>query len=84
MMASRRLNWFVQLEDIDLLITNTRLGAVDGPELMRRTARRVPDLPILHVIQGRDSEDGTPPGIVTLREPLTPNRLLLVVGSLLA
>jgi DNA-binding response OmpR family regulator len=78
------LELVVQLEDIDLLITNTRLGAVDGPELMRRTRARRPDMPILHVIHRSDSDGGTPPGIASLREPFTPNQLLLVVGSLLA
>ena len=71
------------LPGIDLLITNTRLGVVDGPELMRRAREQHPDLPILHVVHGGDSNDGTPPGIPVLREPFTPNQLLLVVGSLL-
>ena len=78
------LELVVQLQDIDLLITNTRLGAVDGPELMQRTRERQPDMPILHVIHGNDSENGTPRGVITLREPFTPNQLLLVVGSMLA
>ena len=78
------LELIVQLPGIDLLITNTRLGVVDGPELMRRTREVKPDLPILHVVHGSDSDAGTPPGVPTLREPFTPNQLLLVVGSLLA
>ena len=72
------------LPNVDLLITNTRLGVVDGPELMRRTRELRPDLAILHVIHGGDSDAGTPPGVPTLREPFTPNQLLTVVGSLLA
>jgi CheY-like chemotaxis protein len=39
------LELIVQLEDIDLLITSTRLGAVDGPELMRPTRAKRPDIP---------------------------------------
>jgi CheY-like chemotaxis protein len=78
------LELVVQLPDIDLLITNTRLGVVNGPELMRRTRARRPDMPILHVLHGSDSDGGTPPGVVTLREPFTPNQLLSVVGSLMA
>ena len=74
----------VQLPDIDLLITNTRLGFVDGPELMRRSRDVLPGLAILHVMHHGDSADGTPLGVPTLREPFTPNQLLLVVGSLLA
>ena len=71
----------VQLQDIDLLITNTRLGAVDGSELMRRTREKKPNLPILHVIHGSDSDGDIPPGVISLREPFTPNHLLQVVGT---
>ena len=72
------------LPNIDLLITNTRLGVVDGPELMRRTRKMRPDLPILHVVHGDDPDGETPPGVPTLREPFTPNQLLTAVGRLLA
>ena len=41
-------------------------------------------MPILHVIHGGESDGGTPARVLTLREPFTPNQLLLVVGSLLA
>lgn len=78
------LELVVQLPGIDLLITNTRLGAIDGPELMRRTRDVRPGLPILHVVHDGHSDKGTPPDVLTLREPFTPNQLLLVVGSLLA
>jgi CheY-like chemotaxis protein len=78
------LELVVQIPDIDLLITNTRLGALDGPELMRRVRDLRADMPILHVVHGNDPDGGTPPGVPTLREPFTPNQLLLVVGSLLA
>ena len=81
------LELVVQLTDIDLLITNTRLGLVDGPELMRRVRELRPGLAMLHVMHdhdGHESGDGTPPGVPTLREPFTPNELLSVVGSLLA
>jgi hypothetical protein len=61
------------MPNIDLLITNTRLGAVDGPELMRRTRALRPDMPILHVIHDGDLHEGTPPDVLTLREPFTPN-----------
>jgi CheY-like chemotaxis protein len=78
------LELVAQLSHIDLLITNTRLGAVDGLELMRRTREVRPDMPILHVIHVSDTDGATPADIMTLREPFTPNQLLLVVGSLLA
>src|SRR6478736_9116478 len=59
------------LPNVDLLITNTRLGVVDGPELMRRARVMHPDLPILHIIRGSDPDGGTPQRVPTLREPLT-------------
>jgi CheY-like chemotaxis protein len=72
------------LPDIDLLITNTRLGAVDGLELMRRTRELRPDMPILHVVHSGEPPNPVPHDVLTVQEPLTPNQLLLVVGSLLA
>jgi CheY-like chemotaxis protein len=71
------------LPELDLLITNTRLGMVNGPELMRRTRELKPDLPILHVAHNRAQEDETPPGVPTLGEPFAPSQLLMVIGSLL-
>jgi len=72
------------LPDIDILITNTRLGIVDGAELMRRTRQLRPDMPILHVAHDPAQSGITPPGVPTINEPFTPNQLLLVIGSLLA
>jgi hypothetical protein len=56
----------------------------DGPELMRRVREMKPGLPILTCVHGKDAEGDTPPGVPTLREPFTPNQLLLVIGSLMA
>jgi DNA-binding response OmpR family regulator len=78
------LELVAQLPGIDLLITNTRLGFVDGPELMRRTREMRPGMPILHVVHHGTSDNGGPPDVLTLREPFTPNQLLTAVGSLLA
>jgi CheY-like chemotaxis protein len=64
-----------QLPYVDLLVTNTWLGVVDGPELMRRTRELRPDMPILHIIHDGGSADGTPPDVMHLREPFTPERL---------
>jgi two-component system cell cycle sensor histidine kinase/response regulator CckA len=72
------------LPNVNLLVTNTRLGIVDGATLMRATRRLRPDLPILHVSHDPPQPDITPPGVPTLSEPFTPNELLMVVGSLLA
>ena len=78
------LELVTQLPNINLLLTNTRLGVVDGPELMRRTRELRPDMPILHVIHQGDPPVGTPPDVLSLREPFTPDQLLVAVGSLLA
>jgi CheY-like chemotaxis protein len=72
------------LPAIDLLITNTRLGVVDGLELMRRTRELRPGMPILHIVHDGDPHGGTPPDVLTLREPYTPTQLLTAVRSLLA
>src|SRR4051794_17115366 len=82
MTASQR-TMILQLPDIDLLISNTRLGVIDGAELMRRTRKTRPDMPILHVVHGNDPDGDTPPGVPILHEPFTPNQLLLAVGKLL-
>lgn len=71
------------LPDLDLLVTNTRLGLVNGYELMRRTRELKPDLPMLHVVHHGSRDGETPAGVPTLREPFTPNQLLLVIGSLM-
>ena len=49
------LELITQIPDIDLLITNTRLGAVDGPELMRQTRAVRPGIAILHVVHHGDA-----------------------------
>jgi CheY-like chemotaxis protein len=77
------LELVVLLPDVDLLITNTRLGLVDGPELMRRTRGLRPDLPILHVSHDGMAVD-TPAGVPTLTEPFSPNELLHAVRHLVA
>ena len=65
---------------INLLVTNTRLGFVDGPELMRRSRELQPGLPILHVVSQRD--EGGPLDVLTLVEPFTPDELMTAVRSL--
>jgi CheY-like chemotaxis protein len=77
------LELVTQIPDIDLLITSTRLGAVDGPELMRHTRDVRPDIAILHVVHHGDPGDGTPPDVPTLREPFRrrPCDLIDATGS---
>lgn len=72
------------LPSIDLLVTNTRLGFIDGPTLMRRSRELRPGMPILHIVhRGSDSDSG-PADVLTLREPFTPSQLLTAVGALTA
>jgi len=71
------------LPDLHLLIANTRLGAVDGAELMSRTRALKPTLPMLHVSHARESDAGLPAGVPTLHEPFTANDLLVAIGSLI-
>jgi len=77
------LELVAQLPFIDLLVTNTRLGVVDGFELMSQTRRFRPTMPILHIIHAGGGDGNTPPGVMNLREPFTPERLLTAVRALL-
>jgi two-component system cell cycle sensor histidine kinase/response regulator CckA len=72
-----------QIRKVDLLVTNTRLGDLDAPELIREVRRQKPWLAILHV--GDPLPDaGAPLGDVpTLREPFTPEQLLAAVADVL-
>ena len=71
------------LPDLHLLIANTRLGAVNGPELMKRARVLKPALAMLHVARARGSAGDLPPGVPTLREPFTPKDVLVAVGALI-
>jgi hypothetical protein len=74
----------IELPNIHLLVTNTRLGGMDGPSLIRLVRYMRPNVRILHVVEAHDADDTTPPDVLRLREPFTPNELLTAVGSLLA
>jgi DNA-binding response OmpR family regulator len=74
------------LQTIDLLITNTEMPGLKGPELIRRVRALMPALPILYIRnQGRVSgaPDGLPSDVPTLGEPFTAQELLAAVGPLL-
>jgi two-component system, OmpR family, response regulator len=74
------------LRDIDLLITNTQMPGMNGPELIRRVRALLPTLPILYVKnQGQPPAipDGLPPDVPTLHEPFTAEQLLAAVKPLL-
>jgi CheY-like chemotaxis protein len=74
------------LRDIDLLITNTRMPGMNGPELIRYVRKKLPTLPILY-IQNQDQPAQLPPplpkNVPILREPFTAEQLLAAVQLLL-
>jgi CheY-like chemotaxis protein len=76
------LELVTQLPNIDLLVTNTRLGTVDNAELIRQARELRPDLPILHVVRRGGLDGSDPPGVITLQEPFTSKQLLAAVGGL--
>ena len=74
----------LQLDEIDLMITNTRLGTDSARELIRAVRRQKPDLPILHVGEPLPNHDGLLDDVPDLREPITAEALLTAVRELLA
>ena len=73
------------LRDIDLLITNTEMPGLKGPELIRRIRALLPALPILYIKNQEKSTvgDGLPADVPTLSEPFTAEQLLAAVRPLL-
>jgi|SRR5689334_5586537 two-component system cell cycle sensor histidine kinase/response regulator CckA len=76
----------MSLREIDLLITNTSMPGLNGPELIRQIRKEMPTLRILYV-RNLDSPDvtpeGLPPDVATIAEPFTPEELLSAVKPLL-
>jgi len=70
------------IPDLQLLITNTRLGTMSSRELIRRVRREKPELPILHVGDPVPEAEGLLLDVPTLREPFTPEQLLTAVEAL--
>ena len=74
------------LRKVDLLITDTHMQGLTGPQLIRQVRRELPDLPILYV-KNADEHGGGPDGLPsdgpTLRDPFTAEELLNKVRSLL-
>jgi hypothetical protein len=68
--------------NIHLLLTNTRLGGMDGPALIKLVRYMRPGVRILHIADVGEAE--IPQDVLTLQEPFTSHQLLLVMGSLLA
>ncbi len=74
----------LELDDVDLMITNTRLGTVSARQLIRAVRRGKPDLPILHVGESLPNPDGLLDDVPNLQEPITSEALLAAVRELLA
>jgi DNA-binding response OmpR family regulator len=77
------LELVAQIEGVSLLVTNTRLGIVHGPELIRRTRELRPGMAILHVVHQDGPAQDLLANVLNLREPFTPEELLVVVRGLL-
>jgi len=76
----------LHLRRIDLLITNTSMPGLNGPQLIRQVRAKLPTLPILYVKNLGAPDvvpDGLPPDVPTLREPFTPDQLRAAVQPLL-
>jgi two-component system, cell cycle sensor histidine kinase and response regulator CckA len=74
------------LRNIDLLITNTQMPGMNGPQLIRHVRAILPTLPILYVKnQGQSATlpSGLPADVPALREPFTAEQLLAAVEPLL-
>ena len=76
------------IDEVHLVITNTRVGGVPGIDLVYLLRTRLPNLPILYLANIDRStpaiEDRLPRNVPILREPFTADQLREVVGSLLA
>jgi CheY-like chemotaxis protein len=77
----------LSLRTIDLLVTNTKMPGLNGPELIRQVRHALPELPILY-INNHDHAAGTPDGLPadlpTLAEPFTADQLQEAVRRLVA
>jgi DNA-binding response OmpR family regulator len=75
------------LKNCDLVISNTRVGGVDGIDLIRELREELPNLPILYLANRSKStpelERHLPKDVPILREPFTAERLRAAVRYLL-
>ncbi|MEO7986750.1 MAG: response regulator [Gemmatimonadales bacterium] len=77
----------LSLRNVDLLVSNTHMEGLNGPQLIRQTRQKLPHLPILY-IKNHDAEhegvpEGLPPDVPTLAEPFTAQQLLAAVEPLI-
>jgi DNA-binding response OmpR family regulator len=75
------------LKICDLVISNTRVGGIPGPELIEELRRHLPYLPILYLASPNEAEaamdDRVLEDIAILHEPFTPEDLRAAVRPLL-
>jgi DNA-binding response OmpR family regulator len=71
------------ITEVDLLITNTRLGTETSRELIRSVRMERPELPILHVGERLPNSDGLLDDVPNLPEPFSAAQLLARVRELI-
>jgi DNA-binding response OmpR family regulator len=85
--GQRAVELALGLKACDLVISNTRVGGLPGPDLIDELRAHLPRLPILYLADHRQSqpdlERRLPQNVPILREPFTADELRAVVKSLL-
>ena len=75
------------LQQVDLVVTNSCVGEVEGDTLVAVLRRRLPRLPVLHISAGtpqdREVAAKVPADVPTLDEPFTDEQLLQAARSIL-
>ena len=69
-----------EIPALQLLVVNSRLGAMDGPTLIAHIRKELPHIAVLHV--GSDPEGRVQPDVPTLDEPFSAEQLLEAVRPL--
>ena len=72
------------IPDLDLLVTNTRWGAVTNRELIASVRMKRPGLPILHIGDPMPNPDGLLDDVPALQRPFNREELLEAVRKLVA
>ena len=72
------------LNELDLLITNTRLGSEPARELIRAVRQQRPEVAIIHLGEPLPNPDGLLDDVPHVRQPFTSEALLTAVRTQLA
>jgi DNA-binding NtrC family response regulator len=76
------------LDEVHLVITNTRVNSLPGVELVQLLRKRLPELPFIYIANIDRStpaiEAQLPADVPILREPFTADEVRAVVGSILS